>query len=234
MSISPDLLLVSTARHETRRSGCHTRLQWTLPAAASTPTRTRSIHTDNTPTKIFPKAVACQPTNIVTANRGCVLYEERIFDPGFEICSYTNWDYAPADNRNDYKSPLATDSQLTQIFTDGNHSGEQSLRIVFISTGGSVGIFRADSVSPCVERFYAYSFWAKQATANACTVDYYCGEILRGSSTPSVELWGKWEGRVGLSPIGQGIQYSGYIDIKVNCPYAGRLANAVWLNDVSH
>jgi hypothetical protein len=208
--------------------------QWTLPDAASTPTRTTSIRTDTTPTQIFPNAVACQPTDIVTANRGCVLYDEQILDPGFEICSYSNWVYAPAGNRNDYESPLATNKQLTQLVTDEKHSGDQSLRIVFNSTGGSAGIFRAGAVNPCVERSYVYSFWGKQATANACTVDYYWGEVLRGSLTPPVGSWGKWEGRVDLSPIGQGIQYSGYIEVRVNCPNAGGLANAVWLDDVSH
>jgi hypothetical protein len=85
-----------------------------------------------------------------------------------------------------------------------------------------------------VERSYVYSFWAKQATADACTVDYYWGEVLRGSLTPPVGSWGKWEGRVDISPIGQGIQYSGYIEVRVNCANAGGLANAVWLDDVSH
>jgi hypothetical protein len=209
--------------------------QWTLPAAATRPTAVTSVHMEEpTPTQIFPFPTACYSTAIYPAYQGCVLYDEQIPDPGFEVCSYDNWIYAPPGNRGDYETVLPIDRQLTQIVTDEKHGGEQSLRVVFNSTGGSVGVHRSGALRPCVERSYVYSLWAKQAAADACTVEYWWGAILRASFTPPVGSWAKLEGRADLSPFGAGIQYDGYVEVRINCPSAGGLSNAVWLDDVSH
>jgi hypothetical protein len=182
---------------------------------------------------MFPYPTACWSTEIYPARSGCVLYGEQIPDPGFEVCALDNWIYAPPGHREDYETPLAIDKQLTQVVTDEKHSGEQSLRVVFNSTGGSLGVFRSGAIQACVERSYKYSFWAKQATENACTVEYWWGNQLKGSFTPSVS-WAKWEGRLDQSPFEKGLIGGGYVEVRVNCLSGGGLSNAVWLDDVSH
>ncbi|KAJ4373051.1 hypothetical protein N0V83_003342 [Neocucurbitaria cava] len=200
---------------------------WTLPAAAVLATRTTSVRTDTTPTSIFPFPSPCQPTDITVPRTGCPLYDEQLEDGGFEVCSYSHWSYLEAGTQNyDFDNPL--DLQLTQIVSDA-HSGQNSLRVVFNSTGGSIGIYPRQ-VQGCVERSYVYSYWAKQA-GSGCTVQFYWRTVNTGTFTPPVDSWGQYSGRTDSNPTGT-LLFGGVLEVRVTCA-AGGLENAVWLDDVS-
>ncbi|KAF1848848.1 uncharacterized protein K460DRAFT_364796 [Cucurbitaria berberidis CBS 394.84] len=201
--------------------------QWSLPAAAVIASRTTSVRDDTTPTQIFPYQTPCQPTDITVPRTGCPLYVEQLEDGGFEVCSYSHWSYLEAGTRNyTFNNPL--DQQLTAIVSDA-HSGQNSLRLVFNSTGGSIGVYPR-AVNGCVERSYVYSYWAKQA-GSGCTVQFYWRDINTGTFIPPVGSWGKFEGRTDLDSTGP-TKLGGYLEVRVTC-LVGGLENAVFLDDVS-
>lgn len=214
--------------------------QWKLPAAAEKPTASTSVYPEETgtPTVVFPNTAPCRPTQILPSRYGCELYGEQIPDPGFEICTngnFGNWYYRPPGKFYDSDSALTLDKQLTQLVTDEKHSGTRSIRLVFDSAGGSVGVFSGwAGFSGCAERSYAYSLWSKQATANACTIDFFFGAIHLGSTTPPVGAWGNFEGRLDATPFGLGKILSGFVEVRVSCLNGGGLNNAVWVDDVSY
>ncbi|CAO2650059.1 Nn.00g013510.m01.CDS01 [Neocucurbitaria sp. VM-36] len=201
--------------------------QWTLPAAAVLATRTTSVRDDTTATSIFPFPTPCQPTDITVPRTGCPLFDEQLEDGGFEVCSYNHWSYLEAGTTNyDFDNPL--DQQLTSVVSDA-HTGQSSLRVVFNSTGGSIGIYPRQ-VLGCVERSYTYSYWAKQA-GSGCTVQLYWRSVNMGTFSPPVGSWGEFSGRSDLAPTGT-MLFGGLLEVRVTCA-AGGLENAVWLDDVS-
>ena len=162
-----------------------------------------------------------------------MLYDEQIQDPGFEVCSWSHWSYLEAGNYANYDlSTTPLDKTLTAIVNDEKHSGDSSLRVVLQSGGGAIGVY-PEQISPCVERSYVFSFWAKQAADAVCTVSFYWRGVSMGSITPPTNSWGKFEGRKDTSPVVAGDQSNnGLVELRVNCT-SGGLESSVFLDDVS-
>lgn len=152
---------------------------------------------------------------------------------GFELCSRSGWKFTEPTSGNPYYDdnvdPINT--TLSAIVTDDVHSGEHALRLVFKFDGGVVGYETSSSKALCVERTYAWSFWSKQGSANACTVDYTMG-VKRGSVVPAVGVWTKYEGQFTISPVGP-LETGGTVKLKFSCTGGDSLDYAVWVDDVS-
>lgn len=163
------------------------------------------------------------------------MYGNQVANHDFETCSSSDWIFTDLDNNgvNGPDSAGALDYDLTGIFTDEVHGGEKSMRIVLQAAGGGARLYQyVQQLRVCAERSYTWSFWVKQATANACTVTLAVGGgTYQGVPLTPGTSWTKFEGGFSIGDSGAFIS-GGDLTVDIICT-GGGMANAVWVDDFS-
>jgi hypothetical protein len=184
--------------------------QWSLPSEAR-PSRITTAYTIDDyggtvgPITMSPTDTPCAAQAVVLAKAGCMLYDEQMENGGFELCANKYWGFFdPATGY--YISldtmPLNRTAMGPYGFqSDEVRSGQYAMRIVFKDEmkDTSIRLYSQSAINACVERSYTWSFWAKQGSNNACTVEFNYGTVSRGIFTPGSQ-WTKYEGRIDVSP----------------------------------
>lgn len=188
------------------------------------------------PITLSPTHTPCAAQAVSVAKTGCVLYDEQLENGGFELCADQYWGfYDPATG---YYISLDT-MPLNRtamgpygLQSDEVHSGENAMRIVFKDDvkDTAIRLYSQYGINACVERSYAWSFWAKQGNNNACTVEFNYGEVNRGVFTPG-DQWIKYEGRIDVGSEGEFFE-GGSVGLFVNCATGG-MNSRVLLDDIS-
>jgi hypothetical protein len=123
--------------------------QWSLPAEAI-PSRTTTAYTvddygnEVPPITLSPNYTPCAAQAVILAQTGCVLYDEQMPNGGFELCA--NMYYALIDPVNGYQWTQETFPVNWTVVapyglqSDGVHSGQNALRVVFKDDPKDVGV----------------------------------------------------------------------------------------------
>ncbi|KAF2848377.1 carbohydrate-binding module family 18 protein [Plenodomus tracheiphilus IPT5] len=206
----------------------------------TTPTRSTTAFTVDKwgqtvgPVQLSPTSTPCAAQGVALAKTGCVLYDEQMEDGGFELCANHFWlindpvaqqyiTYDTAPMHKDYPS----------IVTEGAHSGDRAWRVTFVDDAkdATIGVYNQEPTYACAERSYAWSFWVKQGTNNACTVQFNWGSVPRSEVITPGNEWAKVEGSASFNNDGTYPQ-SGQVWIEVKCATGG-VDSQVFLDDIS-
>ncbi|KAL6706021.1 hypothetical protein ACN47E_006123 [Coniothyrium glycines] len=209
--------------------------QWSFPAAAVPPTNTITPEAFGPQSELhWPQQTACVVAQIDPARTGCMMHGNQVGNHDFETCSHRDWSFSDFES-NFVRDPDTAghfDFNLTGIFHDEVHSGENSMRIVLKEGGGAGRMLQSGRVMRvCAERTYKWSIWAKQATANACTGTFAVQNTHRGVSFTPGTSWTKFEGSFSIGSDGTLIT-GGDVIIDWVCT-SGGMSSAVWVDDVS-